>query len=417
MSNTIDIMNVNITEDFPDLPIQKNKTKKDHKERSYSAGSSMSSASVGAFRDQKTTRVELLPKGTYINVEDLIVRPQLRCHCERCGTDWLTESEWAKSKCQRSKKIAADSGFHYEVIDSKIIHHRVGLKHSKFSVARIQWETKIEVVDNEGVQTTETRTRRGWCFSKCLQKTHQQQIRSVSIARSSVDSRREVDRSRSNSVASSFQPTYGFMLGEPVLARADGVNWVKAFVRHVNPLQVVVEGTGQVVSHISQVKKMKTRKFVLAKDMSVRSTQIDDRWAVKLGDLKKGTTIDVSACGYEGYVAYPVCGWITMRSAHSLNVVTETFIPDEQEPTIFITNLPGDLTEAELRQKLIFQLHIVPKAIRFESNGRSVRAVLTLVSHAQALGLAQRKTFQIRYGWNLAFSWDLQYLQNKALSS
>jgi len=402
---------MNIIEDFPSLPIQKNKTKK---ERSPSVGSSVSSSSIGAFRDQKTRRVEVLSKGTYIGVEDLIVRPHLRCHCERCGTERLTESAWASKRCQRAFTKAVDSGFVCKVLDSKVIHHRVGFKHSKFSVARIQWEEEREVV-KDGKTTTEVKIIRGWCFSKCLQETHKQRI-SESTARS-VSNSPEVDRSRSNSVASSFRSS-PFMLGEPVLVRIeDGVKQEKAFVRNVTPLQVVVEGTGQVVSHVGRVTKLKTRNFVVTRDVSVRENQIDDGWTVKTSVLKKGTTIAVSyTSGHDGFVTSPVCGWITMRSEHSLNVVNENYVYQEQNPTIFVKNLPGDLTEAQLRKKLLWKLQVNPKDIRFESNGTLYRAVLTLVSHIEALKLVERKAFEIHHGWNLSFSWDLRYLQKCALS-
>jgi len=406
-----------ITEDFPSLPIQKNETKKVLRERSSSAGSSVSSSSIGAFRDQKTKQAERIPKGTYIAVDDLIVRPHLHCRCEYCGSEWLTEGEWAKAKCQKATKIPVGSCSSVKVLKSKIVHNRVGFKHYKFSVAHIQCQA---VFEDKKSGATKTKKVRGWCVSKCLGYgvTHKESIRSESTTRS-VDSRREeVDRSRSNSVASScFGPTHGFMLGEPVLAKVDGVNWVKAVVRDVNPFMVAVEDSAsQLVSHISNVKKMPTRNFVLARDVSVRNTQLEDKWAVKTGVLKKGQTIAVYVTGFEGYVA-SVGGWITMRSEHSLNVVTETFVPEKQAPTLFVTNLPGDLTGKELREKLWREFQVAPTSIQFQSNGTQVRAVLTCVVHSEALELAERKTFQIRFGWNLLFSWDLQYLQNKALSS
>jgi len=410
---------INITEDFPSLPIQKKITKKDHNERSCSAASSMSSSSVGAFGYQKTNCVEVLPKGTYIAVEDLIVRPHLCCHCERCGAEWLTESQWAEARCQRAQRIAVDSGFVCKVLESKVVHHKVGFKRSEFSVARIQWEEHFECEtfedDVEESEVVKTKTFRGWCFSKCLQETHKQQIRSESTQRLNVDSRQEVDRSRSNSVASSYKPTSVFTLGEPVLAKI-GAFWKRASVNSVDPLQAVVEGTGEVVSHLSELKKMTTRNFFVTKDISVRNTQLNDKWAVTTGSLEKGTTIAVChTSGYDGFVTSPVCGWITMRSAHSLNVVNGHFVPQEEKPTIFVTNLPGDLTRTELREKLVREFQVDPKGLHFESNGTAYRAVLTLGSYEQALQLAKRKTFQIRFGWNLLFSWDLRYLQKRAL--
>merc|ERR1712048_1127400 len=112
-----------------------------------------------------------------------------------------------------------------------------------------------------------------------------------------------------------------------------------------------------------------------------------------------------------------VCGWITMRSAHSLNVVKGDFVPQEQNPTLIANHLPGDLTQAELRQKLLVEQKVDVRDIRFESNGTAYRAVLTFGSYKQASELVERKTIRIRSGWNLSFSWDLRYLQNHALSS
>lgn len=543
---------ITVTEDFPSLPIQKKITKKDHTERSNSAESSVSSSSVGAFRHQKTNVVEILPRGTYTAVEDLVVRPHLRCHCKRCDSKWLSEKEWAKAKCKRAQRVAADSGFVFEVLESKIVHHKKGSKRSEFSVAHIQWEEKFECEtedDKESVMAKplpkfKTLTFHGWCFSNCLtrkdqnlarasvsssvgafrcQKTNRaevlpqgtyfavedlilrpylrcrcegcgtdwlterewvegkcrrtqtisepgfvckvleskvvhhkvgskhsefsvariqweeqretetvtfqrwclsnslfrkHEIRSTSTASSNVDSRQEVGRSRSHSVASSYIPTSAFMLGEPVLAKTDTVEWKKATVQTVDPLKVVVEGTGEVVSHLSKVKKMTTRNFLVTRDISVRDAQLNDNWAVTTGTLKKGTTIAVCyTSGYEGFVTSPVCGWITMRSAHSVNVVKGDFVPQEQKPTLFVNHLPGDLTQAELSEKLVVDLKVDVRDIRFESNGTAYRAVLTFGSHKQASQLAERKTIPIRFGWNLRFSWDLRYLQNHALSS
>jgi len=404
------VLNI-ISEDFPSLPVQKNNTKinqQEIEERSSSVESSVSSSSVGAFRDQKTEQKEKIPNGTYLAVDDLIVRPHLKCRCEYCGSEWLTQEVWSKAKCQKAEVIPVGSVSTVKVLNSKVVHHKVGFKVSKFSIALVEGKDDIGEF-------------RGWCLSKSLDYgvTHRQGI-SKSTARS-VDSRRdEVDRSRSNSVASSFRRTTdvtcGFMLGEPVLAKVDG-NWVKAVVRDVNPLTAAVQSTGQSVSHISKIKKVTTRKFVVARDIPVRNTELNDKWAVKTGELKKGTVIAAFPSGYEGYVTSPVCGWITMRSEHSLNVVNESFVPAKQEPTIFVKNLPEDLTEVELRQNLFDKLMIYPKKIQFQSNGTAFRAAITFVCHAEALELAEQKTFEIRYGWNLGFEWDLQYLQKRALSS
>lgn len=402
------VLNI-ISEDFPSLPVQKNNTKIDQQERSSSVESSVSSASVGAFRDQKTEQKEKIPNGTYLVVDDLIVRPHLKCRCEYCGSEWLTQAVWSKAKCQKAIVVPVDSVSTVKVLNSKVVHHKVGFKVSKFSVALVEGR------DDEG-------DFRGWCLSKSLDYglTHRQEIRSQSLARLNVFPREEVDRSRSNSVASFRQTTdvtSGFMLGEPVLAKVDDVNWVKAVVRDVKPLTAAVQNTGQLVSHISKIKKVTTRNFVVARDIPVRNTELNDKWAVKTGELKKGTVIAAFPSGYEGYVTSPVCGWITMRTEHSLNVVNESFVPAKQEPTIFVKNLPEDLTEAELRQNLFDKLMIYPKKIQFQSNGTAFRAAITFVCHAEALELAEQKTFEIRCEWNLGFEWDLQYLQKHALSS
>jgi len=341
-------------------------------------------------------------------VDDLIVRPHLKCRCEYCGSEWLTEGEWSKAKCQKAAIISVGSISTVKVLNSKVVHNKVGFKVQKFSIALVEGEDDIGDF-------------RGWCLSKCLAYgvTHHQKIRSESTV-PSVEFHREVDRSRSNSVASSFRQTTdvtGFMLGEPVLANVDGVNWVKAVIRDVNPLTAAVQRTGQSVSHISKIKKMPTRNFVVARDIPIRNTELNDKWAVKTGELKKGTVIAAFPSGHEGYVTSPICGWITMRSEHSLNVINQSFVPAKQEPKIFVKNLPEDLTEAELRQNLFDKLMIYPKTIQFQSNGTSFRAAITFVCHAEALELAEQKTFEIRHGWNLGFDWDLQYLQNHALSS
>lgn len=478
---------INITEEFPTLLVQKNKTKKQQTERSSSVGSSVSSASVGGFRVQKTNthfqQIEAIPNGHYTAVEDLVVRPYLKCHCERCGSKWLTKREWRKAKCQRANKV--DSGLICKVLDSKVVHNQVGEKRLKFSVALIQWEvdTKCEYTGD-----ISTEIKKGWCFSRCLmalELDEPQQItpqirkettclivnptRSKSKTLSVNNSPQEVHRSRSNSVASNFETsefklgepvlakvgafwvnavvqsvnplravvqTTGqsvcnasnikkvasnfveFQLGEPVLARSGGVYWERAVIRNVYPLKAVIQKTGQSVTNISDIMKAQTNDFVVTRDIPVRNTKLDDRWAVKTGALKSGTVVKVAEVdGMDAYVTSPVCGWITLRSAHAFNAVNVNFPRQEKQPTIFVKNLPADMTEKELKRKITLRYKVVPKTMRFESNGTLYRAVLTLGSHEQALQLATKPNFWIRQKSTVVFSWDDQYLRLHALSS
>jgi hypothetical protein len=500
---------INITEEFPTLLVQKNETKKQQTERSSSVGSSVSSSSVGAFRLQKTNqfqKIEAIPNGQYTAVEDLVVRPYLKCHCERCGCKWLTKREWRKAKCQRATKVK--SGLICKVIDSKVVHSQVGEKRLKFSVALIQWEVDVKCQYTGDISTE---FKQGWCFSRCLmaleldepqQITPQtrketslmalelvepQQItpqtrketsllvnpwktRSKSTTLSVSNSPQEINRSRSNSVASNFETSelklgepvlakvgafwlkavvrsvnplravvqttgqsvcnasnikkaasnfVGFKLGEPVLARVGGgVFWEKAVIRDVNPLRAVIQKTGQSVTNISDIMKAETNDFVVTRDIPVRNTKLDDRWAVKTGALTSGTVVSVAEVdGIDAYVTSPVCGWITMRSAHAFNAVNVNIFRQEKEPTIYVENLPADMTEKELKRKITLRYKVVPKTFRFESSGTLYRAVLTLGSHEQALQLATKKNFLIRQKCTVVFSWDDQYLRLHALSS
>jgi len=222
-----------------------------------------------------------------------------------------------------------------------------------------------------------------------------------------------VDRSRSVSVATSV-PESVFSLGELVKVQTDSGDWADALVKCENPLKVMNVGYNTVYPiHLQHIKKYPARKFVLTSNAKVRSTEFVDKWA-PIHTLKKGTVVSIThMSGYEGRITAPVCGWITMRSKHSLNMVEKDWKFVEQKPTIIVKNLPADITEDKLTRKLRLKAYCEPESVVFQRQGDKFRAVIE-VGYETGCQLVERKTLEVSYGWNVHFKWDMDFLQNRA---
>jgi len=346
-----------------------------------------------------------------MNAFDL--RPALHCLCRNCERKYPTAANFGD--CERAFYFDNSSFFRCTVTDSRIIRHRTG----NYAVSYIETDehmTNPETGRKYRDQNGRLMYVQGWVKSKHLMKefcTSQ----SVEPVR---QNEREVDRSRSPSV---FTET-PFQFGDLVLVNPDGNKWVRGEVRRTNPLLILVEGDKLPLPfHISQIKDHPTRKFVAAKNLTVRRNKFrgDANWG-GVETIKAGTTLKVAYMdGYEGRIVAPFQGWVTMRdSAHSsLNVVEADWrytTTGKLQPTIFVTNLPGTLTGDSLRYHLIEKCYVTPKTITFQKRGDQVRAVVTFADRFGAISsLVQKGTSEVTCGWKVSFKWDMTYLKNQAL--
>jgi len=409
MSLNISVTN---TDDFPSLEKKTIGTKKyTRRKRSSSALSSQSSTSAGNCPSVKRSVKREIQSGDYFTTELAVLRPFLRCYCFDCQDyrgQWLRESQWTMS-CK--KAIPVVSGTPVRVIKSKSVHHKVGDKHERFSVALIEMDDPNEIF---GVETdkwgNEREVKQGWVMSKTLKIRGG--IRSSSRL-TNVQTESVVDRSRSVSVASSVQGSV-FSYGEPVRVQTVAGDWVDAVVKCEKPLKVMKGDDNTVYEiHIDCVKKYPAKKWVLTCDAKVRSTEFVDKWD-QIATLKKGTVVSIThMSGYEGRITAPVCGWITMRSKHSLNMVKPDWKFVEQKPTIIVKNLPPTITEAKLTRALQTKAYCNPESIEFQVQDNKFRAVIQ-VGYEAGCQLVDQKSMTVAYGWDVTFKWSMDFLLNRA---
>jgi len=406
MSINISVTN---TDDFPSLG-KKTVREQTKSKRSSSALSSQSSASFGSPSPSVVKTV--IQNGDYFATEDATLRPFLKCFCNTCGGQWLRESRWT-TNCE--KAFVLKKGSTVKVVKSKVVHHKVGFKHERFSIALVQIEDPemdLEYsseccVGNQRVPWS------GWVMSKTLKIRGA--IRSQSAVRKAAQ-RGVVDhsRSRSVSVANSTQGYGVFQFGEPVIVQLESGDWVEATVKSEDPLLVSLEGDSQTYPvHIEFIKKCPTTKFVLTCDAKVRSTEFVDNWD-QIATLKKGTVVSIThMSGYEGRITAPVVGWVTMRSKHRLNMIEPTWKYKEQKPTIVVKNLPSTITEKQLTRALRMKARCKVLNVKF-LRLRGENRALVEVDFRGGCQLVDTKAMELSYGWSITFKWHMDFLLNRA---
>jgi hypothetical protein len=393
MSLNISISDIN---DFPSLE-KKTTGNKTRRLRSSSALSSQSSASAGSRSPSESVTREI-PNGDYfVSSDRAVLRPHLRCFCRTCQRQWLREEEWTMS-CKKARSVAKKTIV--RVLQSKVVHHKVGREHEQFSVALAELQDPLCPND----------LLRGWVLSKTLLPAN---VRSESAHAA------DGSRSRSGSVTTSVQEPE-FQFGELVLVQMQGGEWLDAEVKNESPLQVMLKGCRHsYLVHPDFVKKNPTRRFRLTQDLPVRSTEekIDDS---TIATLKKGTVVSIThmagESGYEGHVVAPVCGWVTMRSKHSLNLVNEDWEFAEQKPTIVVQNLPPSITEEKLVRDLYWKGYCQAEKIEFQRRGNEFRA-LVQVRYEPGFQLVDRETFDLSCRSTVSVKWSVAYLQNRAAAN
>jgi len=412
MSINITVSNTN---DFPSLGKKTTGTQTSGK-RSSSALSSQSSASAGSRSPSVNSSVKtVIQNGDYYTVENAALRPFLRCFCETCGGEWVRECKWS-TYCE--KAFTVKKGTTVRVIESKVVHHKVGFEHERFSIALVSLddpETQLEPSTHflESIKRGWKNPKMpysGWVMSKTLKVRGA--IRSQSVLRN-VAKFADRSRSRSVSVATSVASSV-FQLGEAVLVQTETLEWKEAVVKCENPLRIQFVGQPETWwVHLDFIKKCPARKFVLTCDAKVRSLEHVDKWD-HIATLKKGTVVSIShMSGYEGRVTAPVAGWITMRSKHRLNMVEQDWKFVEQQPTIIVKNIPSCFTGQKLKRALLNKARCNALNVIFQRKGDKVRAVIQ-VGYGAGCHLVERKSLEVFWGWNVTFKWDMAFLQNRA---
>jgi hypothetical protein len=383
-----------IDEEFPTLPTKKTEART----RSPSAVSSESSAYVG-LEECKT----ILAKGEYATFAVANVRRFVKCYCVDCVTDSgrakvPRQEEWCKT-CEKS--TIAKRGTRCEVTNSMVI----GRGKKKFSIAYVTYETSVKRRGRKVKQTIS-----GWVLSKHLKRVFST---SKSVAQSHVGSE-EYYCSRSPSMMSSYALEPLFRFNDLVLVRGNDDVWVRGEVRQEEPLLILVEGATEPQRfHLRDIKTPTTREFVTVKELAVRNEKFVSGWGVST--LRAGTTVRVAYMeGFEGRIVAPVQGWISMREAHCVNVVESGFTYSQQNPTVFVKNLPATITEQELKTILVFRGYVSPMSITFQRKGDAFRAVVVLRSSKCGAALVNQKHLELKSGEQIEISWDMGYLKNVA---
>lgn len=396
-------------EEFPALGANTKPTRKNTTRRSSSALSSVSTTSIGAFNQTSTKVTWKLNNGNYLNMAEIFVRPHLSCWCVYCQDkssnrirpDYLKECDW--EGCEKARRFEA--GHTLRVTDSKVVRHRVKRRTQKFSVAF------VEIEDGEN-------GFRGWVRSKNLKRRQIVKSEEALWDMAMMKHAEEADRSRSPSVCSSSSlPPPLFKFRELVLCQKDGA-WVRAVVHCEHPLKVMIAGSNELHRvRFCNVKKHPARKYVTLEDVEVRSVVAKDNWGSE-ATLKKGTVVQVAECkGFEGRITAPVCGWISMRTKHSLNVVEQGYAFTQRNPTMLIKNIPGSLTECQLKAMIQQNALVTPTSIQFQQNGDQFRAVVQFRHHEEGTGLVELGEVNLDGEHRLVFSWEMNYLRSRSVAT
>lgn len=413
-------MSTNITalEDFPSLPAVSKMAKTVIKTEEERNRSCYSSESLGCSDEESEVSEETvyecpqvfhkLEKGTYYLKEDAFARFHLDCRCEFCwdlkkenSTSYIRAGEW--DSCL--KKRFLKKGDTVKVTKSKVVYHREDETHEaeKFSVAYVKVEGK---------------NKHGWVQSKFLK--HRAILRSESVMRD-AQRREEIDRSRANSVCS-VTTAYSsqFQLGELVQVRIETGSWVTAVIRDKVPYiyegveyrLVLLEGETEVCYFDSgDIQKYPAKDFIAMTNLEVRSNQAVDRWSI--GSVKKGSIVKIAYCeGAQARITYPMAGWITIRTKHSLNVLEKTWTESEIVPSVLVYGITGNMTEADLVEVLQQSTYVTPVSINFQAKDGMFRALVEVSGYESGKSIVDVGNVSFTNGEKFSFKWYLPYLKS-----
>merc|ERR1712150_99737 len=234
----------------------------------------------------------------------------------------------------------------------------------------------------------------------------------------------EIDRSRANSVCS-VSTTFSsqFQLGELVRVRIESGSWVNAEIRDKIPYMyenveyqlVLLEGETEVCYFDScDVQKYPAQDFTALTDLDVRSTKAVDRWS-SIGSVKKGSTVKIAYFeGAQARITYPMAGWITMRTKHSLNVLEKTWTDSKNVPSVLVYGITGNMTEADLVEVLQQSTYVTPVSINFQGKDGMFRALVEVSGYESGKSIVNVGNVSFTNGEKFSFEWNLPYLKSLA---
>lgn len=394
-------MNINKEDEFPSL--KPRDEIKSHSKRTRSASrrssiSSMSTTSIGLER-----RTE---KRTWqFTLENAVCRRFLFCKCRNCSKNHIgfTKKNWndlSRFPCNKAMKVSVGT-------EVKVIHVK-----PYGNSGDVRAYVKYLICDDD-FEEVEPEYFKGWVHPDC--------VNVVAVHATKFQKKRKrVARPVFAQEEEAFfvDETPKFRFHEKVLCRISSSSpWMAGDVVTVRPLTVRPESWEKALPwEIENLEKFPQSKFIAVQNMPVRVNERTES-GVKT-TLPKGTNLGfVEMKGFEGRINEPVCGWVTMRDDHQLNVLEENYVSDRRiYPTVYLSNLPASSTFGSIAQAvrdLGQGFSTIPKNI--ETHTMEDGRVFGTVSFSVAAGGKKlvNKALTID-GQEVYCSWCVHYLRFKA---
>jgi len=401
-------MNINKEDEFPSLKPRdeiKSRAKRTRSASRRSSISSMSTTSIGLER-----RTE---KRTWqFTSENAVCRRFLSCRCRNCSKRHIgfSKKNWndlSRFPCNKAEKVSF--GTEVKVIRVEPYGNSGDMRaYVKFVIG---W-TEVETED-EKPELPEPIYFMGWVHPDC--------VNVVSVHATKFQKKRKrVARPVHAKEEEAFivDETPKFRFHEKVLCRISSTSpWMAGDVVTVKPLTVRPESWEKALPwEIENLEKFPQSKFIAVQNLPVR---VNERTVSGVKTtLPKGTNLGfVEMKGFEGRINEPVCGWVTMRNDHQLNVLEENYVSDRRiYPTVYLSNLPATATFGSIAQAvrdLGQGFSTIPKNIEVKTmmDGR-VYGTVTLSTVAGGKKLVNKAL--IIDGQEVYCSWCVHYLRFKA---
>lgn len=404
-------MNLNIDTDFPALVSRSNakSCSKKRATRAHSRRSSISSMSTTSIGLERKTEKQT----TQFLLENAVCRRHLFCKCRYCAKTHIgfTKKNWNDLKrfpCKKAQKVRA--GTEVKVLHIKPYGNSGDLRAYVVSVPE-------EEVEEEELQQ-EVEEFKGWVHPDCIN------VVPVHLADTSRSAQKQKQRKRvarpvfEEKETLRVNETPMFRFREKVLCRVSPIDpWMVGDVVTEKPLSVRPENWE--IAHsweIENLKKFPQSKFIAVQSIPVRVSEDPKSYAKTT--LPKGTTLGVVEMkGFEGRINEPVCGWVSMRGDHQLNVLELGYESNRRiYPTIYMSNLPKSCSSASVVQtiqKLGGGFSSIPKRVEINTmeDGRVCGSVSFSV---QAGGKKLVNRILVIDGQEVYCTWCVNYLRYKA---
>lgn len=363
--------------------------------------SSMSTASIGLERTQE--------RATQFIVEDAVCRCFLFCRCRNCAKKQIgfTKKNWndlSRFPCKRATKVMAGT-------EVELLH--------------------VRAYGNSGdvrayvISTDEESGRyfKGWVHPSSVTGVFS---KNCSTGRTKVQKKRKRVARQAEPIWEEEEdffvdetPLYRFH--EKVVCRISSTSpWMAGDVITEKPLTIRPEGWEKALPwETENLKKFPQSKFIAVQSIPVRVNEKTESWVKTT--LQKGTTLGVVEMkGFEGRINEPVCGWVTMRDDHQLNVLEESYDLNRRiNPTIYLSNLSQESTVGSIAQALRNLgegFSTIPKRIEIQAmeDGRATATIsFSVVAGGRKL---VNRTLTID-GQEIFCTWCVNYLRFKAAQS